>query len=1631
MSKNDKTELEIEDIYKSLTDQEHILKLPDTWIGGIQEDDIKMWVFDDEKKRMVYKSIKYIPGLYKIFDEIIVNARDQVTKDPTCTDIKVSITKDNGGTITVWNNGDDGIPVVFHKIEKCYVPEMIFGKLRTSSHYDQTKKITGGKNGIGSKCNASNTMVTTFEGTKKRCGNLTINDKLIGDDGKIRNIKKIITGKGPMYKISQSKGESYEVNDQHILTLHMPDHKVIFWNNSCNGWSVLWWDTETNSICSKKFCSKVDPTNCPECGIELAGNMGRHYRRLHPNLTIPKLPRKSPTTIAPDTDEAKENYKKAEEFCKTIDDNSTFDMCIQDYMKLSDTTKSRLAGVRGSCVQWPKKEVSFDPYILGLWMGDGDSDGYGYTCYGEKDPEIIDYLTEWGKDNNITVIKRDKYHYSFSSDKNKSPIKNYLKKYNLINNKHIPIDYIVNDRDTRLKVLAGMIDTDGTVQNDGTRVVITQCFAHKKIVDGIVLLARSLGFYCALTIKKTSWMHNGVKKTGEAYNINISGDIEDIPTRLPRKKCANIRVESSKSTGQIKIEDIGEGDYVGIEIDSNQRFVINDFTVTHNCVNIFSNTFIVDVIDAKNKLSFHQRFYNNMYGRDEPKIIELKGKQKSSTQITFAPDYKRFEVECLSDDMISLFKKRVYDIAAITNVKVSLNDEVITVNNFEQYMNMFYEDGEIPNPPVYCDSNERWKVGVVYDPNPGHRQISYVNGICTFQGGSHVNHVADHIVGKLHDLISSKNKNLKIKTGSIKDNLTFFVDSIIEDPQFNSQTKEFLSTKTSNFGSKFEVGNDFIVKLAKTGIVDEVINFAKFRAMEDLKKTDGKKKQSLKGLAKLDDAHWAATRKSKYCTLILTEGDSAKSFAVAGTEVIGKDRYGVFPLRGKLLNVREATPKQLIENEEIKNIKQIMGLKHGKVYKDVSQLRYGRILILTDQDYDGSHIKGLIMNFIHFFWPSLIQMKGFITCIKTPIIKVWKKTDVKKTNTTIFYTITEYNTWKEEVGDKIKTFNVKYYKGLGTSTDEEAKEAFTDFEKKLIEYIWNKEDQEIKIENENADENDAEEDNDDSDDDGYENMDKTHECYDALTLAFSKTRTHDRKKWLEKYDPETIIDGNEQLITYNEFINKDLIHFSNYDNIRSIPSVCDGFKPSLRKILFGCILRRIFNEEIRVSQLSGFVSDKSGYHHGEVSLQGAIIGMAQNFVGSNNLNLLLPNGNFGNRRVGGKNAASARYIYTQLNELIQLIFRKEDDCVLEFVDDDGTLVEPKTYAPIINMELINGFTGIGTGFSTYGACHNPLDVIHNIRQLINGGTLKNMTPHYKGHKGKIVKISETKFESYGNYDIINENTILIDELPIETWTENYKAYLDSLVADDEKNPKKGQILKSFQDDCGNNTIKFTLTFLNGALQELVKKKEIESKLKLINKHSMSNMHLYDANGIIKKYNTVNEIYEDYYKYRHAMYTKRKEHYLKVLENQLTIIGWKIKFLDDVINGTIIVIDFETKKTRTKANVIQQLKYHNYPVLSHNPFAFEDDKSHDYLLGIKIFDLTDEERAKTKEEYNKKFNEHDIYKNTTVENIWLNELDELEIAYRKWIINNEDIDDKPEKKKGKGKAPRKRAVKMDI
>jgi DNA topoisomerase-2 len=381
----------------------------------------------------------------------------------------------------------------------------------------------------------------------------------------------------------------------------------------------------------------------------------------------------------------------------------------------------------------------------------------------------------------------------------------------------------------------------------------------------------------------------------------------------------------------------------------------------------------------------------------------------------------------------------------------------------------------------------------------------------------------------------------------------------------------------------------------------------------------------LKGIPKLDDANSAGGKKSRDCTLILTEGDSAKTLAVSGLSVVGRDLYGVFPLRGKVLNVREASAKQMTENAEITNIVKIMGLKYGKKYteSDLSSLRYGHLMVMTDQDQDGSHIKGLLINFIHYNWPSLLRVP-FMEQFITPIVKVSKgKEEIP------FYSIPEFEEWKQ-ANPTQRSWKVKYYKGLGTSTPKEAKEYFQDMERHRISFSYSgpQDDESIK-------------------------------------LAFSKSEVDARKRWLdcwlqERKDKraqglnESYLYGSEtDVVTYSDFVNKELVQFSNADNERSIPSIVDGLKPGQRKVLFTCF-KRNDKREIKVAQLAGSVAELSAYHHGETSLMTTIINLAQNFVGSNNLNLLQPIGQFGTRLHGGKDAASPRYIFTMLSPLARL-----------------------------------------------------------------------------------------------------------------------------------------------------------------------------------------------------------------------------------------------------------------------------------------------------------------------------------------------------------------------------------------
>jgi DNA topoisomerase-2 len=1034
--------------------------------------------------------------------------------------------------------------------------------------------------------------------------------------------------------------------------------------------------------------------------------------------------------------------------------------------------------------------------------------------------------------------------------------------------------------------------------------------------------------------------------------------------------------------------------------------------------NIFSSKFVVETLDFSRKLKFTQEFTNNMSVRSQAIVEPAKTCKSGYTKITFIPDFSKFKLNGLTSDIISLFKKRVYDLAGVSNkCKVYYNDKKIECKDFKSYIGLYHFDDmpeddtdsdQVSNTETYDDDkieayklffeqvNSSWEVGFMYAPDAGNKQISFINGICTYHGGTHVNYVQDIVVNKLKDIITKKYKDITIKPNQIKENLIVFIKCIIVNPSFTSQTKETLKTKVSDFGSQCNIKDTTLSKFAKSGILNQVVNLIKLKEQAILKKTDGKKVTNLKGIPKLEDANKAGGKESNLCKLILTEGDSAKALAMSGRAVIGSDYYGIFPLKGKLLNVREATAKQLLENEEIINIKKIMGLQHEKEYDDISTLRYGGIILMTDQDQDGYHIKGLLLNFIHYFWPSLLKVDDFVTCLTTPIVKATKGKEIK-----VFYNLTDYEEWKKTIQGK---WQIKYYKGLGTSDAKEAREYFTDINDKLINYL-----DDSKLLGETFIEQDSDNESGSESENDAEQIEATNihtnlvkitmgvkakyqdPCTESITLAFDKKRANDRKVWLGHYSRNNILNNSQKKVPVSDFINKELIHFSNEDNNRSIPSLCDGLKPSQRKVLYGTILKKLNTKEneIRVAQLAGFVSERTCYHHGEASLTGTITNMAQNFVGSNNINLLYPSGQFGTRLMGGKDHASPRYIHTYLAELTKLLFRPEDEPILKYLDDDGIEIEPEYFIPIIPTVLINGTEGIGTGYSTKIPNYDPLVVIDNLLSMIDDKPVKRMIPWYKNFKGTVLQVpdKQSEFMIYGCISKLDNSHVKVTELPIGTWTTDYREDLDKLEA-------SGMIMGHIANNT-EETVDITIEIDPDKLALMLSNNSIYTKLKLVTKRSTGNMHLYNSEGMIQKYSSPIEILEDFYAVRYDAYVARKQYIVGKLTKELNILEHKVRFIQDILSKRIII---ERKK---KTEIIARLEELNYPKL-----AIDNDKeSYDYLINIPILSLSEEKINELEDKYKNKEQELIKVNACSEEETWKRELHELRENYLVWLENS--------------------------
>ena len=1417
---------------------------------------------------------------------------------------------------------------------------------------------------------------------------------------------------------------------------------------------------------------------------------------------------------------------------------------------------------------------------------------------------------------------------------------------------------------------------------------------------------------------------------------------------------------------------------------------------------IWSTQGSVETVDHIRGLKYKQEFNNNLDEICKPSITKCK--IKPYTKITFKPDYTRLGIDGLSSDMISLLKKRVYDVAAITDksLKVKYNSTLIPIKNFQQYIDLYIGDKAV-SPRVYEEAGPggRWEYAVALSPNSEFIQVSFVNGIHTAKGGKHVEYILNQITRKLVEFIEKK-KKVKVNPNSIKEQLILFLRCDVENPAFDSQTKDYMNTPSSKFGSKCDVTDKFIEKVAKMGVMDAACALTEVKENKAAKKNDGVKSKSIRGIPKLTDANWAGTDKSKDCIIIFCEGDSAKAGIISGLSSEDRNTIGVYPLKGKLLNVRGQTAKNITENKEIAEIKKILGLEIGKEYNEENVntcLRYSKIMFMTDQDSvsadtplllknsnnlleintidnistnwetningkeisttdfkiwtesgwtqiknvirhkvtkkmyrvlthtgivdvtedhslinnlneeispknlkvndtllhsfpnfhkeynlkdieeinqmsiteiqqvakqlhiqyytikkkeilineitqkmsipyediqeldfgitpeeaylmglfwadgtcnvyitskmrkpidrpkeylftrtsynwsitntnldflekakqclselypeyivsivhcdkthkikhsrsdiykliinggkkmlpiiqkyrelfydkeqnkkipleilnasiiikeqffkgyydgdgsksidhgksfdvngkigahglyllcktigysvsinikvgkpkvytltltkgkqqdnpirvkkiidlgeteqyvydletenhhfqagvgelivhntDGTHIKGLCVNLFQSEWASLIHIPGFIGFMNTPILKA-----TKGNKELSFYSDGEYNSWKEKIATEYDSkWKIKYYKGLGTSTGKEFKEYFE--QKKIVGFEYTGE-----------------------------------ESDSAIDMVFNKKRADDRKEWLKLYDRESYIDTTKQLISYEEFIHKEMIHFSKYDCDRSIPNLMDGLKTSLRKILFAAFKKNL-TTEIKVAQFSGYVSEHSCYHHGEASLNGAIVGLAQNFVGSNNINLLIPAGQFGSRNKGGDDSASERYIFTQLNRITRSIFPQTDDAILKYLNDDGTPVEPIFYAPIIPMILVNGSKGIGTGFSTDIMSYNPLQIIDYLKSKLNSEEYNlDLIPYYEGFQGTIDKISETKFLIKGRYEKVGPDKIRITELPVGFWTESFKEHLEELIEPgvDKTGKKIVSIVKDYDDMSKDTTIDFTVTLQKGKIEELEATSVdyncngIEKLFKLYTTNTNTNMHLFDAKDKLKKYEKVEEIIDDYFETRLQMYQTRKDYMIDAIEKELVLLSNKARYIKENLDDTI---DLRKKK---KDQVIQMLKEKGYNII-------DDDLEYKYLIKMPMDSVTDENVEKIFREQGAKEVELETIKSTTINKFWCSELDSLREEYiiykeeRQRVTNGIEIKKKT-KVVSKGSAVKKSVKKVII
>jgi DNA topoisomerase-2 len=1013
--------------------------------------------------------------------------------------------------------------------------------------------------------------------------------------------------------------------------------------------------------------------------------------------------------------------------------------------------------------------------------------------------------------------------------------------------------------------------------------------------------------------------------------------------------------------------------------------------------NIFSRRMEVVGVDSTRKKTIMLVFENNMTTCQRSFGTYAKG-TKDSTTVRIWPDWSRFvawDQSIHGADMLRILHRRALDAAMLAppHVEVVFNGTVLGQKTLSSYVSsMFVRSSSPPQVVVGTTGTFQYAVFPLDQLHPSDAagslfQLSFVNGIHTLEGGTYVDSFLQHLTNDLHEWFVKKFKTETVQKRWIRDQLGVVVVGTVTNPTFDSQSKNKLMTKTT---VPFQMTPKVNIELQRWSVWGTLLG--RVQEKEDKKSSEVKRTRGmLTGIPHLSDAPRAGTKDWKQCKLFLVEGLSARTACLSGFTALPETErpfYGVYALRGKCMNTRDAPLSAIMNNTELQQIKQILGVP-WKTTGEVT-LRYGQVVFFTDQDLDGFHIRGLLLNLFDTLWPHVMHTEGSLHTFQTPLVKVFRGGEIIHE----FLDQDSFQAWQRSPAADAPGLSIKYYKGLGTSNQAEAQSYFRQLPRFMQVFTI---------------------------DPG---------STEALSLAFDKTKSDQRKEWIQKFEgtssssapssasssapplstpppPSQLVPTNTSKkkrkqpepiavpalppLSVSQFVHGQLVQFSYYNVCRSIPSAIDGLKLSQRKILYTC-LKHGYYKDIKVSQLAGQVMADTAYHHGETSLHSTIIGMAQQFVGSNNVSLLRPSGQFGSRLEGGQDAAAARYLHTSLMPYNKLLFHAHDLPLLKYLEDDGKSIEPQQFVPLLPMVLVNGAEGIATGFSCYVPPHRPKDLVDNLRRFVNDEPLVPMTPWFRGFKGAVT-VDGATIGIVGCWERVDQDTIRITELPIGTWTSSYEESLKkgaaTSVRKSSSQAAREKILKVIRHD-DVEKVHIDVVFEDkSTVDEMIKANEVEKVLKLETNVYTSNMYLFDSQYRIKRYQTTLDILVDAATERVALYQRRREHLLKVYRHDLLVLTETHRFLGLIVQR--VWTPFHKPKTQWITE-LSSAALHFAPL----GVEWDSDASWDYLFHIRLDQYTTERMSDLESKMEKKTRMLQELESMSASALFLRDLDEWDM-----------------------------------